>query len=187
MKIRLATLNDCKQILNIYKPYVEQTSITFEYIVPTIEEFEQRFNNISSFYPYLVAVENDKVIGYAYASRYRLREAYNWGVELSIYLDSQVHHQGIGTKLYSSLLNILKIQGFFKAYACITYPNPMSINFHEKYGFNHIGMFPKTGYKFDKWLDTAWLELDLQDSNVPKPIITIKELSKEAIDNCLIK
>ena len=87
MKLRLANLNDSKEILNIYKYYIENTAITFEYKVPSLEEFEDRIKTISKDYPYIVALIDNKVIGYAYASKYKERDAYNWDVELSIYVN----------------------------------------------------------------------------------------------------
>ena len=93
MEFRLAKKSDAKRLLEIYKPYVEKTVITFEYEVPTIAEFEKRIEKIGSRYPYIVAIENDKIIGYAYAGAYRERAAYDWVVELSIYLDENERKQ----------------------------------------------------------------------------------------------
>lgn len=175
MKIQFVEKDDYQQILHIYQPYIEKTAITFEYDVPSIEEFSKRIDDIKKDLPYLVVKDENKVLGYAYASHYRGRQAFAWDVELSIYLDENITHQGIGTQLYDELMSLLKKQGYFRAYACITYPHPMSISFHQKYGFKMIGIFHQAGYKFDQWLDVAWMEYSIQDG-VPKPIKKIDEV-----------
>lgn len=176
MKIRYAKSADAERLLAIYAPYVEKTAITFEYEVPTLEDFAGRIAEISEVFPYLIA-ENDEgeIIGYAYASRYRERKAYDWVVELSIYLDESKRGKGVGTALYHRLLELLKKLNYQRAYACITVPNPGSIAFHEKLGFSHIGVFEQSGYKFEEWFGIAWLELVLQEDERVLPIIKMKD------------
>lgn len=165
MEIRMVETKDAKEILDIYAPYVQETTITFEYEVPTLAEFTKRIVQISKTMPYLVALEDGKIVGYGYASKYRQRKAYDWSVELSIYVDRQHKHLGIGTKIYDHLFFLLKELGYCRGYACITYPNPASEAFHSTYGFKKIGVFHKAGYKFDTWLDVLWMEYDLNPDN----------------------
>lgn len=173
MRFRLATKADAAALLAIYKPYVENTAITFEYDLPSLSEFASRIEQIGSKFPYLVALENEKIIGYAYASPYRTRAAYDWVVELSIYLDENERQHGAGTQLYQKLLGLLTLLNYQRAYACITSPNPESIGFHQKFGFQQIGFFQNSGYKFGQWYGIVWLELPLQtkaEVQTPKPI-----------------
>ncbi len=185
MEFRFAGVDDAAELLAIYRPYVEKTAITFEYDVPTEAEFATRIKEISAIFPYIVAVENGKILGYAYASRYRERKAYDWVVELSIYLDENARHHHIGTELYQKLLIALSKLNYQRAYACITYPNPASIAFHEKLGFHWIGVFEKSGYKFDEWYGISWLDLPLQNDNIVKPIRLLTDLSNHEISEIL--
>jgi len=172
MKLRLANINDTEGILNVYKPYVENTTITFEYDVPSLEEFKNRILTISKNFPYIVCEVDDTIVGYAYASKYHGRSAFAWTVELSIYVNENYHNHKISHKLYSSLLDILKIQGVYNAYSCITIPNEKSKKFHERFGFNLVGTFSNSGYKFGKWIDVMWMEKNLIDYNLPPKEIT---------------
>lgn len=186
MELRLVTPNDSDEILEIYKPYIETTTITFEYDVPGKTEFRSRIETISRTLPYIVMIDDGKIIGYGYASRYRERKAYDWAVELSIYVKMGYSGKGIGSKLYIALINILKLLGYCRAYACITSPNPISVGFHKKHGFSVIGICHKAGYKFNTWLDIIWMELDMNPNNqdIHAPYI-IEDLSKESIEQCL--
>ena len=177
MEIRFVRATDYQQLLNIYQPYVLKTPISFETTVPSIEEFSQRIENIQKKYPYFVAVKNNQVIGYAYASSYRSRAAFDSSVELSIYVDQNHHHGGIGKQLYQILLDSLKDLGFVMAYACITYPNEKSVAFHQKFGFDLIGHFHKSGFKFNQFHDTLFMELQLQE-NIHQ-IKSLEQLKKE--------
>ncbi|MFI3205678.1 MAG: N-acetyltransferase family protein [Clostridia bacterium] len=175
--IRQANKNDSAEILAIYSKYIENTTISFELKVPSLEDFTKRVETISSSYPYLVYVENDKIKGYAYASKHKEREAYDYDVEVSIYLDQNCLSSGIGTELYSVLFDILPKQGFFNAYSGITVPNEKSENIHKKFGFSNIGIYEKTGYKFGKWLDVKWLHKKLKShEEKPEKIKKIGEL-----------
>lgn len=185
MEFRLAKKADAQRLLEIYRPYVERTAVTFEYEVPTLEEFENRIEKIGSQFPYLLAIENGKIIGYAYAGAYRERAAYDWVVELSIYLDEKERQHGAGSALYQKLLTSLAALNYQRAYACITYPNPASVAFHEKFGFQQIGLFPKAGYKFEQWYGIVWLELALQKSQEVKATKLLTDLSEEEIKKIL--
>ena len=163
--IRVANLSDAEVLRNIYAPYVEETAITFEYEVPTIEEFTRRVKKVLERYPYLVAVSENEIVGYAYASPLKERKAYDWAVELSIYVKQDCRGKGVGRKLYNKLEETLKQQNILNLYACIAYPGEEnthltddSVKFHEHMGYKIIGQFSKCGYKFQQWYDMIWME-----------------------------
>ena len=156
--IRPATEQDVPEILSIYAPYVENTTITFEYDVPCRKEFLQRFYDITAQFPWLVWEEDGKILGYAYASAPYARAAYRWCAEPSVYLLPEAKGQGIGRKLYAALEWILDKQGYQILYALITAENTASIRFHEKMGYLSRANFPDCGFKFGRWLGVTWME-----------------------------
>lgn len=163
--IRKATTADAQALLNIYAPYVAQTAITFEYEVPSPEEFSRRISRIGSRYPYILAEEDGRIAGYAYASQFHERAAYQWSVETSIYIDTAQRHHGLGRMLYSELERLLRAQGITNMNACITWlphPDPHlptdSVPFHEAMGFSRCAHFHRCGYKFNHWYDVVWME-----------------------------
>lgn len=177
--IRTATLSDVQALLNIYSPYVEHTAITFEYDVPSVEEFASRIKNTLQKYPYLVAEKNGRLLGYAYASPFHERPAYDWAVETSIYVDQNIKHQGIGRRLHDALEDALRSQGILNMNACIAYPpeedeylDKNSVEFHTHMGYRLVGEFYKCGYKFHRWYNIVWMEKlignHLSDQKPPK-------------------
>ena len=189
IRIRVATIDDAKEILDIYAPYVEKTAITFEYEVPSIEEFRERMKNILKKYPYIVAEKNGEILGYAYTGTFVGRAAYDWAVETTIYLKEGKRKRGIGRKLYNSLEEISKLQNILNLNACIAYPEiedeyltKNSVKFHEHLGYDIVGKFHKCGYKFGRWYDMVWMEkiIGVHDDN-PCPIIYFPDLSREAL------
>lgn len=165
IKIRVATERDAKALLEIYLAYVEKTAITFEYVVPTVEEFSERIRVILQKYPYLVGEHKGEVIGYAYASAFKNRAAYDWSVETTIYIHSERRNMGVGRNLYNKLEAILEKQGILNLNACIAfsekeddYLTKESVSFHEKLGYHIVGRFHKCGYKFNRWYDMVWME-----------------------------
>ena len=163
--IRKVNIEDAEEILEIYAPYVTETAITFEYEVPSKAEFRDRIEKITKKYPYLVAVINEKIVGYAYASTFKDRAAYDWCVETSIYLKKDFHGNGIGKRLYEALEAALKKQNILNVNACITYVEAAdeyvsnaSMHFHKKMGYQLVGRFHQCGYKFGKWYDMIWME-----------------------------
>ena len=165
IKIRTARLEDAEELLKIYAPYVENTAITFEYEVPSVEEFAGRIKSVLEKYPYLVAEYEGEILGYAYVSPFKERAAYDWAVETSIYVKMNKKRMGIGKKLYNELEKILKAQGILNLNACIGYPKKEdeyltkdSVAFHEKLGYSLVGQFHKCGYKFNRWYDMVWME-----------------------------
>ncbi len=164
--IRIARPEDAKRLLEIYAYYVENTAITFEYEVPTLEEFRNRIRHTLERYPYLVE-ENEagRIIGYVYAGAFKERAAYGWAVETSIYVDSEERRSGSGRRLYEALEKALLLQGICNAEACIAAPrgeDPFltegSITFHEHLGYRMVGRFEKCAYKFGRWYDMVWME-----------------------------
>lgn len=172
--IRIATVEDAESIQKIYAPYVLNTTITFELEPPTVKEMADRIRHTLEKYPYLVAVEEGEVIGYAYAGTLYDRRAYDHSAELSIYIDDRKRHKGTGHLLYNALIDYLTRMNTTNLYGCITYPNDASIAFHEKYGFKEAAHFHECGYKFDQWLDVVYLEKRLDKTT--EPFIPFKEL-----------
>lgn len=185
MKIRMAKLTDAEKILEIYAYYVEHTAVTFEYEVPSLEEFKSRMENVMKKYPYLVAEEAGKIVGYAYASPFHERAAYGWGVEMTVYIKHDIRCKGYGKQLYQVLEDILKKQNILNANACIGYTEiedehltNKSKGFHEHLGYRLVGEFHQCGYKFGKWYNMIWMEKMLGEHTVPpKPVIPIQELA----------
>lgn len=179
MNIRLATLQDAPKLLKIYAPYVEHTAITFEYTVPTLEEFEKRISHTLEKYPYLVAEADDGLLGYTYASPFKTRAAYDWSVETSVYIREDARHRGVGRALYTALEDLLSRQNICNLCACITYPNPVSIAFHESFGYRTVAHFNASGYKNDAWWDMIWMEKELCPHTVPpRPFIPVNCLQQ---------
>lgn len=165
IEIREATPEDVKALLSIYAPYVAETAITYEYDIPTEEDFAGRIRNTLCKYPYLVAMLDGKIVGYAYAGTFKGRRAYDCSVETSIYIDKEHHGKGIGKKLYAALEEKLKVLGITNMYACIAYTEHedeyltnASVRFHEKMGFTLCGTFHRCAVKFDRSYDMVWME-----------------------------
>ena len=154
--IRPATEKDVPEILAIYAPYIENSTATFEYDVPCLSSFTQRFRDITAQFPWLVWEEEGQVLGYAYASAPYSRAAFSWCAEPSIYLRPEARGRDIGRKLYTVLEAILEKQGYQVLYALVTGENTASIRFHEKMGYRQTGIFTKSGYKFGRWYHLLW-------------------------------
>jgi len=160
--IRPASEQDLPQILDIYAPYVENTTVTFEYDVPCSRSFLQRFYEITAQFPWLVWEEDGMILGYAYAAAPYSRAAFSWCAEPSIYLRPEARGRGIGKKLYAVLEAILEKQGYQVLYALITSENTDSIVFHRKMDYEQKVDFPDCGYKFGRWLGLVWMEKRLK-------------------------
>ena len=166
MQIRLVNTDDAGSLLDIYAPYVRESAVTFECGVPDKEEFAERIDRILKEYPYLAAVENGEIVGYAYAGIFRVREAYRHTAEVSIYVDSAHHGRGIGRMLYEHLESILVRQNVNVLYACVSkterendeHLTDGSIRFHAKMGYSSVGEHYLCGYKFDQWYSMIWME-----------------------------
>ena len=155
-------------------PIYARQRITFEYEVPSIQEFEKRICKTLEKYPYLVAEENGQVLGYAYASTYYARTAYDWTTELSIYVaKSAWTRDWIG--LYTALEEELQARGYLRFLACIAVPNEASISMHEKRGYVQVAHFPKIGYKFNKWHDIVWMQKTIRRPDEKNQVRAVKE------------
>lgn len=166
--IRGVELEDAKAIRDIYAPFVSDSATSFEVEPPDARTMEQRIRDLWKSFPWLVYEAGGEVLGYAYASPHRAaRKAYQWCVEVSIYVHAQARKRGVGRALYGSLFDLLRRQGYVNAYAGITLPNPGSLRLHESLGFASIGVYPRIGFKFGAWHDVAWLQLRLQESPAP--------------------
>jgi L-amino acid N-acyltransferase YncA len=162
--IRPATESDASLLLEIYRPSVETTAVSFETVVPTVEEFAARINKAIAGWQWLVAERNGECAGYAYGSSHRERRAYRWSVEVSAYVHPDHQRRGIGRALYLQLLPELASKGYCNAYAGITLPNDGSIALHRSVAFEPIGTFKAVGRKFGQWHDVAWFQRALRDA-----------------------
>lgn len=176
--IRPVNANDTEELLKIYAPYVTETAITFEYDVPTADEFRGRIESILTKYPYIAAVKNDEIIGYAYAGVFKTRAAYAYNVEVTIYIKKEYRRSSVGKLLYSELERLLKKQGITNLYACIActetedeYLTNDSVKFHEHMGYRLIGTFKQCGYKYNRWYDMVWMEKIIGEHLAEQPEI----------------
>ncbi len=192
VRIRFAQPEDARELLAIYAYYVKETAISFEHEVPSLADFQSRMETIQSFYPYLVAEADGRILGYCYAAPFRSAAAYNWSVESTIYLDPKKKGQGLGHLLYDQLEAYLQEMGILSIKACIglgpkgdVYSSPASEFFHAKRGFQRVAHFPKAGYKFSRWYDMIWMEKELGDFTAdvpaPKSIRSLKRDEKEEV------
>lgn len=180
MEIRLATPEDAGALLDIYGYYVENTAISFEYTAPTVAEFQERIRKTLTEYPYLVAEENGRIIGYAYAGSFRSRAAYKHWSEVSIYIDRSCRGYGIGKALYTKLETLLVKQNIYTLCAVITatdreddaHLTDASIRFHTRMGYRLAGKHTDCGYKFDKWYSVVLMEKSIREKDLhPEPFI----------------
>lgn len=192
IKIRTAVPEDAVALLEIYALYVEHTAISFEYDVPSVEEFRERIVNRLEKYPYLVAEVDGKMLGYAYTSPFVGRAAYGWSAETTIYLREDCRKMGVGRALYEALEKVSKAQNILNLNACIGYPREEdeyltmnSVKFHEHMGYQMVGMFHNSGYKFGRWYHMVWMEkLIGEHKDKPKRVIPFRELSDEVLEMC---
>lgn len=198
--IRTATPNDAVALLAIYAPYVEETTITFEDQIPSVEEFRRRIEATLERYPYLVAetggangesgrngeagtgtgngvIGGKTILGYAYAGAYKARVAYDWSVEATVYVSRDHAGEGVGSALYSEVDCALEQQNVVNVAACITAENEGSVAFHQRCGYETVAKFPHIGFKFGRWLDVLWMQKTLGAvPDVPQPFIPFGEL-----------
>lgn len=185
--IRIATKEDAKNLLEIYAYYVENTAITFEYEVPSLEEFEKRIEKTLRRYPYLISEQNGKILGYTYAGAFKERSAYDWAVETTIYIAKDARKKGLGRELYMALENALSLQNVINLNACIGYPDvedeyltKNSASFHEHLGYRMVGEFHKCGYKFGRWYHMVWMEKFITEHpKNPASILSFDEIRQE--------
>ena len=177
--IRPVTAEDAAELVSVYAPYVLETAVTYEYEVPSVEEFRGRIENTIKNYPYLAAVEDGVILGYAYASAFHPRAAFRWTAEATVYLRKEAHGRGIGRRLYEELEAILKKQNVLTVIALIADPNPESVAFHEKLGYHVAGRLTDCAYKLGQWRGMYYMEKYLGERNgEPKPFIPFSELER---------
>ena len=162
-KIRLATTADAAAIARIYAPFCTNSAITFETEALSADQMAERLRKLGEKYPWLVMEVNGDVAGYAYAGPHHERAAYRWATNVSVYVDDQYRRSGIGRRLYESLFNVLRLQGFVQAIAGITLPNDPSVGLHESLGFKLVGVYRNIGHKMGSWRDVGWWQLTLVD------------------------
>ena len=185
-KIRTVQLSDVEAILKVYAPFITDTCISFEYVVPSVEEFAQRIASISAEYPYIVLEEDGEIVGYAYSHRYLERVAYSWDVEVTIYLAPKVQGKGLGVILYDALEKLMALQNIKNLYSCITGDNVHSIEMHRSMGYEMIGTFPKAGFKHDRWLDVVWMAKAIgEKENAPLPFVPFAEVEANSVQEVL--
>lgn len=184
MTVRSAEIDDAEEILEIYRPYVEKTAITFEYTPPSVEEMVKRIVERKGKYPFIVLEDDDRILGYAYLSPFKEREAYNWSAETSIYLRLDLRGKGLGTMLLDALEKEAEKMNLLSLDACIAVPRGKteyltdeSMKFHEKRGYKTLAHFPNSGYKFGEWFDMIWMEKELgEHTSFPKDIVWYGDL-----------
>lgn len=176
MTIRSAAPADAPRLLEIYAWYVERTAVTFEYETPALSDFRARMKRTMARYPWLVAEEGGRILGYAYAGIFKDRAAYDWSCEVTIYLDHEARGRGLGRALYGALEAALGEMGMRNLYACIAFAEPEdeyltqdSPRFHARMGYREAGRFRRCAWKFDRWYDMIWMEkfIGSHDGNRP--------------------
>jgi phosphinothricin acetyltransferase len=159
--IRAATPDDAAAIAAIYNHYIATTTISFEEQAVTAAEMAQRIRDICATLPWLVREDGGRIAGYAYATKWRVRSAYRFSAETSVYVEPGRGGQGIGSALYTALLAELRARGVHMAIGGIAQPNPASVALHERLGFVKVAHFSEVGRKFDRWIDVGYWELKL--------------------------
>ncbi len=160
-KLCFACAGDYPAMAEIYRPYVEDTTISFEYTAPSPEQFADRMRTLDGRFPVIVCRDGDDVCGYAYASPAFERQAYCWCADISVYVKQGTVRHGIGRRLVSCVCAILKDLGYRRVYSVITAENARSRVFHVSLGFEQVAEFPEQGYKFGRWLNVVWYEKEL--------------------------
>ena len=184
--IRLATPRDAHEVHRIYAPIVRDTFISFEVEVPTEGEIEGRIASTVRKFPWLVAVEGQGLLGYAYATEHRERLAYQWSVDVSCYVDERARRRGIASRLYHALFRVLAAQGFANAFAGISLPNPASVAMHQSVGFEPLGHYRNVGFKRGEWHDTVWMQRVLAPARPdPQPPTALASMDAAEIEAAL--
>ena len=156
---RDATVADASAIAAIYNYYVLETIVTFEEEAVTVEDMAGRIEDVRARFPWIVYEEDGQILGYAYASSWKSRCAYRNSVETTVYLHQAAAGKGIGTGLYTRLLDRLRAQGLHAAIGGIALPNAGSVALHEKCGFQKVGEFIEVGHKFGQWINVGYWQI----------------------------
>jgi L-amino acid N-acyltransferase YncA len=178
--IRLAGDSDAAAVAAIYAPFVESNATSFEAEPPSADDIRRRIAETIVAYPWLVCESDGAIAGYAYATRHRVRAAYQWCVETSVYVHPDFHRSGVARGLYTSLFAILAAQGFVNAYAGITLPNARSVALHEALGFLPLAVYRGIGFKAGQWHDVGWWQLVLNPHPaLPEPPRPLAEVRRQ--------
>ena len=178
--IRLATSDDAHAVAAIYAPFCETNAVSFEEVAPSPDVMRSRIQAVGAERPWIV-LEDDDIVGYAYAAPHHERAAYRWSVSTAIYVSTAHHRRGAGRALYMALFELLRALGYHNATAGITLPNAASIRLHEAFGFSLIGIYRNIGYKLGEWRDVAWYQATIQPPSVePGTPKSIRELAGTA-------
>jgi len=157
--IRSVRIDDAQEIVAIYNYYIKNTVATFEEDIIDVEEMKKRISDIISKYPFIVYEVDGQILGYAYADVWKTRLAYKNTTESTVYLNPEFINKGLGTRLYTELLDQLRRLNFHAVIGVISLPNEGSIVLHEKLGFDKVAHFKEVGYKFNRWIDVGFWEL----------------------------
>lgn len=188
MKLRMINSEDIRDVLRIYKPFVKNTPITFEYTVPSYKKFVKRVSKITGTYPWIVAELDGNIIGYAYTSRFRERAAFAWDAEVSVYIEDKYQGQGVGRALYQAVEDISRMQGIYNIYALITSTAKQSLDFHKALKYEYMYTLNNCGWKFDRWYSMACFVKTIGDfDKEPEPVIPIGYLDEGKIKKVLNK
>jgi L-amino acid N-acyltransferase YncA len=186
MQVRLAAAADAERLSSIYRQYVTGTAVSFELDPPDAVEMARRIESTLPTHPFIVAEQERTVVGYAYGGRHRLRAAYRWSADVSIYVADDQQRNGIGRTLYSTLIALMRAQGYRQAFAGITLPNQVSVGFHEALGFRPVGVYRQVGWKLGKWHDVGWWQLDIDASpTAPGEMRNLDELDVSVVEDAL--
>ena len=180
--IRLATTGDAAAVAAIYAPYCDGSVVSFEQVAPTADQMAQRIATVIAQRPWIVLEDDGAVAGYAYAAPHNERWAYRWSVNTAIYISRAHQRRGAGRALYTTLFDLLRHLGYYKAVAGITVPNPASVGLHEAMGFELVGVYRDIGYKLGAWRDVGWYQMPLQpvppEPQEPRAIATLHGTSE---------
>lgn len=189
LQIRLAKITDATALLDIHTPYVLHTSFTPESQTSSLKSFQDSISQTITCCPYLVYILNEKIVGYAYAHKYRQASGHQWSVETSVYCARDMQGKGIASNLYKVLFEILKLQHFINVFAGIILPNDSSVAFHQKFNFTKVGIFEKGIYKSGVWHDVQWMQLALctHAENPPLPLPLPEIIHTEAFREIMAK
>lgn len=175
--LRMASVYDAQILLNIYAPYVQNTAVTSEEAVPSLEEFKSRITDALLRHPYIVCVIDNEIVGYAYGHSYRSRSSYRWGAELSVYVSGNCKSSSVGVALYSALIAMLRLQGYQTAYGIVLLPNLPSQRLHEYLGFSAKGVLTNACFKLGGWHDIVTYEKHIGNfPENPPEIVPVTDL-----------
>ncbi|BBX42958.1 GNAT family N-acetyltransferase [Mycobacterium simiae] len=167
--VRTAAPHDAASCVAIYRPYVEDTTISWEFEAPSPDEMARRIASAQKAHEWLVLEDDGQVIGFAYGHALISLPSFQWSCETGIYISRHHHRAGCGRVLYTEVLNRLAARGYRRAFAGITQPNEASNAFHRSFGFQDVGAYRRVYFKHDRWHDVAWMQVDLGPTEAPNP------------------